>query len=141
MRKFIRTGLLSLAFLATAVVSPALAVQPVKSYSSGNVANASAVATIPAGANQFGYLTGFEITAGGATAGACVNPTITGLVGGTVTYTFCAPTGATAGAAKLDIQFVPPLTGSALNTAIVLTLPALGAGNTNATVVIHGYSE
>jgi hypothetical protein len=28
---------------------------------------------------------------------------------------------------------------SAVNTAIVLTLPSLGAGNTNAAVVAYGY--
>lgn len=109
------------------------------SASSGNVANASAVATLAAVADKTNYLSGFTLTAGGATAGACVNATVTGLLGGTKTYTFCTPTGAAAAATPLSVGFVPPLPASAVNTAIVVTLPALGAGNTNAAANAQGY--
>jgi hypothetical protein len=107
---------------------------------SGNVANASAVATLAGVAAKTTYLTGFEITAAGATAAAVVSVTVTGLAGGTATYTFAAPAGATLIAQPLLIEFVPPLQSSAVNTAIVVTLPALGLGNTNATVNAHGYT-
>lgn len=109
------------------------------SASSGNVANASAVATLPAVVGKTNYLTGLQITAGGATAGACVSATVTGLVGGTATYAFCVPTGATLGATPLELAFYPPVPASTTNTAIVVTLPALGAGNTNAAVSAQGY--
>lgn len=107
--------------------------------SSGNVANASAVATLAAAAGKTTYISGFEITAAGATAAGVVTATVTGAIGGTMSYTFVAPTGATVAATPLVVEFHPPIPASAVNTAIVVTLPALGAGNTNATAVAHGY--
>jgi len=106
---------------------------------SGNVANASAVATLAGAAGKTTYISGFEITGGGATAAALVSATVAGLLGGTATYTYGAVTGAAAVNAPLVVVFTPPLPASAVNTAIVVTLPALGAGNTNAAVVAHGY--
>lgn len=107
---------------------------------SGNVANASAAATLPGVAAKTTYITGFQITAGGATVGGLVTVTVTGVITGTLSYTFEAPTGATIGATPLIVTFPTPIPASAVNTAIVVTLPALGAGNTNATVVAQGYS-
>lgn len=107
--------------------------------SSGNVANASAVATLAATAAKTTWITGFEITAGGATASAVVVSTVVGVLGGTMSYIFAAPAGATVGATPLVVMFDNPIPGSAVNTAIVVTLPALGAGNTNAAVVAHGF--
>jgi hypothetical protein len=108
--------------------------------SSGNVAAAVATATLPAvSANRTNYLTGFDVTAGGATAGAIVNLTITGLLGGTRTYAYAAPTGAAVGANPLVVLFDPPLPASAANTAIVVSMPSLGAGNTNACVNAQGF--
>jgi hypothetical protein len=112
---------------------------PVSSYSSGNVANAAATATIPAAAAKTGYLTGFEITGAGATAGAVVLATITGLLGGTATYAVVVPAGITTSITPLTVEFGPPLPASAVNTAIVVSLPALGLGNTNAATVAHGF--
>ncbi len=109
------------------------------SASSGNVANASAAATMPAVADKTNYLSGFQLTSAGATAAACVDATVTGLLGGTKTYTYCAPAGAAVGANPLQVDFYPPVPASAVNTAITVTLPALGAGNTNATANIQGY--
>lgn len=109
------------------------------SSASGNVANASAIATLAAAVGKHTFIAGFTITAGGATAGVIVNATLVGLLGGTATYNFAAPTGAAVGAAALSVQFDPPLQSSAQNTALVLTLPALGAGNTNAAVHAWGF--
>lgn len=109
--------------------------------SSGNVANASAVATLAAVAAKTTYIAGMTITGGGATAGSLVNATLAGLAGGTATYTFAAPAGATVGATPLVLAFNPPLPASAVNTAIVLTLPALGIGNLNAAVSAWGYQQ
>lgn len=111
------------------------------SNSSGVVANASAVATLTGVSAKSTYLTGFDITSDGATVGSCVNPTVTGLLGGTRTYTYCVPAGVTAAATPLVISFVPPLISSTTATNIVVTLPALGAGSTTATVNAQGYVE
>lgn len=107
--------------------------------SSGNVANAAGVATIPAVAGKTAYISGFDITGAGATAASVVNPTISGLLGGTSTYSLSVVAGATLANPVLSIQFNPPLPASAVNTAIVVTCPALGAGNTNNTVNAYGY--
>lgn len=113
---------------------------PVSTFSSGNVANATATATIPAVAGRTGYLTGFEVTGAGATAGSVVNLTVTGLLGGTATYSVVVPTGVTTSITPLVVGVNPPLPASAVNTAIVVSVPAFGAGSTNAAVVAHGFS-
>lgn len=107
--------------------------------SSGNVAAATATATIPAVAGKTTYLSGIIITGAGATAASVVNPTITGLAGGTMTLTLPVVAGATLGNAPIFIDFDPDMPSSAVNTAITLTCPSLGAGNTNNTVTIWGY--
>ena len=106
---------------------------------SGNVANSNAVATLAAAAGKTTYISGCEITASGATVGAVVTPTIAGVITGTMSYTFTAPAGSVLNATPLLLSFVPAIPASATNTTIVVTLPALGAGNTNATVSAHGY--
>jgi hypothetical protein len=107
--------------------------------SSGNVANASGVATLPAVAAKTTYISGFDVTGSGATAGSVVSVTVAGLLGGTATYTLSVVAGAALANPPLLIQFSPPLPASAVNTAIVVTCPALGAGNTNNTVNAYGY--
>ena len=107
---------------------------------SGNVAAASAVATIAADAARYNYITKLEITYAGATAAAIVVATITGLLNATPSYIIAAPVGALVGGTPLVIAFSPPIRTAAINTAIVATLPSLGAGNTNACVNIYGYS-
>lgn len=109
-------------------------------YASGNVANATATATVPAVAGRTNYITGFEVTGAGATAASVVSFTITGLLGGTSTWSIVAPAGATTSIVPLTISFPIPVPASAVNTAIVASLPALGAGNTNAAVVLRGFT-
>jgi hypothetical protein len=106
---------------------------------SGNVANASGVATIPAVAAKTAYISGFTISGSGATAAAVVNPTVAGVISGTKTYTYAAVAGVALINPVLDIQFCPPIPASAVNTAITVTCPALGAGNTNNTVNAYGF--
>lgn len=106
---------------------------------SGNVANASAVATLAATATTTAYITGFEVTGAGATAGAAVTVTVAGLLGGTQSYTYVFSTGAAVVNSPLIVEFSPPLPASAVNTSIVVTCPASGAGGTNNTVVAHGF--
>ena len=109
------------------------------SSSSRNVANASAVATLAGAAGATTYLSGFYISGAGATAAGVVSATVTGLAGGTMTLTVVVPAGATTAIAPVFLDFNPPLPASAVNTSIVLTLPALGAGNTNASVTAWGF--
>lgn len=107
--------------------------------SSGNVANAAAVATIPAVAGVTAYLTAFEVTSSGATAATVVTITVTGIQGGTLSYTYTCNAGVTTGNTPLLVDLPTPVAASGQNVAITITLPALGAGNTNATVVAHGF--
>lgn len=106
---------------------------------SGNQANAIATATLPGSAGVTTWLTGFEVTASGATAASVVTITVTGGISGTLHYTFVVPAGVTAACQPLLVAFPEPIPASAQNTAIAVSLPALGAGNTNATVVAHGF--
>ena len=108
--------------------------------SSGNVAAAVAVATLVADAGKTTYITGFEITGSGATAGVVVTATITGTITGTLSYTVVAVAGALLANAPLIVQFPVPIPASAANTNIVVSCPSLGVGNTNSTVVAHGYN-
>jgi hypothetical protein len=107
--------------------------------SSGNVAAGSAVATLAAVAGKTTYIAGFSVTAAGATAASVVTATVAGVITGTLSYTVSVPAGVTTGITPLIVKYVPPIQASAVNTAIVVTLPSLGAGNTNATVVAHGF--
>lgn len=108
---------------------------------SGNVANASAVATLTGTATTTVYISGFEVTGSGATAGLPVTVTVAGLLGGTRSYTYVFAVGALVGNAPLVVPFDPPLPASAVNTAIVVTCPASGTGGTNNTVVAHGFYQ
>lgn len=106
---------------------------------SGNVAAGVAAATLAASTTgQTAYLTGFEITSSGSTAAGVVTGTITGVVGGPLHFTYTTVAGATLGNAPLIVAFPSPIPASAPNTAIVVSLPSLGAGNTNTTVTAHG---
>lgn len=110
------------------------------SSSSGNVANASAVATLTAPTGKTAYLSQFTVTAAGSTAGLAVNVTITGCVGGTQTYTFTFPVGVLVGAVPLDVDLAIPLIATGPNVNIVVTCPAGGSGNTNASVCASGFA-
>lgn len=108
---------------------------------SGNKANAAAAATLTGTASTTVYLAGFECTATGATTGLGVTVTVTGVLGGTLSYTFAFPAGVLVEANDLIVAFNPPLPASAVNTPIVVSMPAGGTGNTNATTVAHGFFQ
>lgn len=108
------------------------------SATSGNVANAVAAATLPAVVGKTNYLTGFQFTYGGATAAGLVLVTITGTIGGNETFVAAVPAGVLLGTI-LVIEFPTPLIASAQNVALVVSAPALGAGNTNAVMNAQGY--
>jgi hypothetical protein len=106
---------------------------------SGNVANASAVATLAAVAAKTNYITGFDVTGAGATAGLPVAVTVAGLLGGSITYTYTAAIGVLLANTPLSVRFPAPIPASAVNTAITVTCAALGAGSTNNVVNAYGH--
>lgn len=107
--------------------------------SSGNKANASAAATLTPTSGKTVYLAGLICTASGATTGLDVSVTVTGLTGGTQTYTFTFPAGALVGAYPLIIDFPINIPATGPDVAVAVTLPAGGIGNTNAAVTAFGY--
>lgn len=106
---------------------------------SGNIANNTAAATLTGTSTTKVYISGFEVTGSGATAGLPVTVTVAGLLGGTRSYTYTFAVGVLVGNAPLIVTYDPPLPASAVNTAIVVTCPASGSGGTNNTVVAHGF--
>ncbi len=99
-------------------------------------------ATLPAVAGKTTYLCGFYYVGTNATtANTATSVTITGTIGGTMSYGF--PTlalGATIpNTIPLDEEFIPCIAASAPNTSVVVNGPALGAGATLATVTAWGY--
>lgn len=108
--------------------------------SSGNVAATATTATLAGAAGKTTYITGFEVTGAGATAGSVVTVTVTGTNSATApTYVVTVPTGATTGIQPLQVEFPSPIPASGVNTAVVVNVPSFGAGNTNAAVVAHGF--
>lgn len=108
--------------------------------SSGNVANAVATATLPNPATRrLAYITGFEVTGAGATAADAVTVTVAGILGGPLAYTYSAVAGVAVENTPLIVSFSPALPASANGVDISVSCPALGAGNTNNTIVAHGY--
>lgn len=106
---------------------------------SGNVAAGTAAATLTGTATTTVYITGFECTASGSTAALVTNLTVTGTLGGTMTYTFVFPAGVAAQATPLIVEYPVPIPASAVNTAIVVSNPTGGSGNTNSSCNAHGF--
>lgn len=106
---------------------------------SGNVANASAAATMAATASVTNYIAGFSVTGAGATAGVPVIVTVAGIMQATRSFIYTFATGATVGNEPLNVIFDPPIPATAANTAITVTCPAGGAGNTHNAVVAWGF--
>lgn len=106
--------------------------------SSGNQANAVATATLPAVAGRTNWLAGFDVTFSGATAAAVVLVTVTGPTNA-LSFVLTVPAGATTAGAPLQVRLPRPVPAAAVNTAIVVTVPALGAGNTNCVVNAYGF--
>jgi hypothetical protein len=102
-------------------------------------ANTPITATLPAVAGMTNYVTKVMASATGATAAQATNIGISGLINGaSISQMIGIPAGVS-NAVSLDINFDPPIPAYAANTAITLTLPAAGAGNTLQTVSIFGF--
>lgn len=112
-----------------------------KCNGSAAVAAASAVATLAAPADgKTNYIEGFRVTGMGATAAGQVSVVVSGLLGGSLTFIQPVPAGAGVALAGLDITFPHPLPASAPDTAIVVTVPSLGAGNLAAACAAYGFA-
>ena len=111
--------------------------------SSGNVAAATATATLPAAVGKLTYISGFQMTAGGSTAVSSVTCTVSpvGAAGATLSYTFSTSATADSPSNPLIVAFNPPLPTNAINTAITATCPALGAGNAHAAMSAQGFQR
>jgi len=104
-------------------------------------AAAALTETLPGVAGKTTYLTGFQITGGGATAASNITVTVTGLISGTNSYNITVPAGATVGITPLNVTFPNPISASAVNTAIVVNVPSFGAGNTAAAAAAQGFQQ
>lgn len=105
---------------------------------SGSVAASAATATLTIPAAKMGFLDGFDIDGLGATAGSAIVLTITGTLGGTLTYAFGVPAGATVPVHQ-SFRFNPPLQASAVNTNLVVSAASFGTGNTAASCTAYGH--
>lgn len=110
-----------------------------------NSATGAAAALAPAlaaqGAGTTNWVTGFQVTGSGAIAASVIVVTLTGVIGGTMSYELVIPAGVTAQVTPLQVTFPwPGLPAAAPNAAITLNVPSFGAGNTNAAATIQGYS-
>ena len=99
----------------------------------------STTITIPAGGpGTTAYLSAFEIYSGGATAGAILSCTITGLLGGTITIPIAVPTGVILAAPYTWVAYDVAIPAAATNATIVLTIPA-AAGRTICAGTLRGF--
>ncbi len=136
-----------LLFFALLLASPAAAQVPSApgvdiTASSGNVAAATATATLAAATGKVTYICGFAITSSGSTGAAVVSPTVTNVITGTMTFTYTTVAGVTLANAPLIVPFTTRcIPANAPNTTIVVSVPSLGAGNTNTTVSAWGYQR
>jgi hypothetical protein len=106
---------------------------------SGAVAAAIAAATLPAVPDQYTWLSGFDIDGGGATAASLVVVTVTGLQGGTITFTLGVPAGATL-PVSLEKRFPDWLRSSGKNIGITVSAASFGVGNTRAVTNVYGFA-
>jgi hypothetical protein len=99
-------------------------------------------ATLPAVAGKTTYICGFQFMGTNATAAnPATNVTITGTIGGTLNFAYptLAAGAAIANTPPVGEVFTPCIQASAINTAIVVNGPALGAGATLTTVSAWGF--
>ena len=109
--------------------------------SASGAAQANNASLAAGAAGTLNWVTGFEINGGGATAGAAISATLTGIAGGTLTYMFEVPTGVGVQLSPIVVNFgFPGHPAAALASAITINVPSFGAGNTAASATIHGYT-
>jgi hypothetical protein len=108
---------------------------------SQNGATGAVSATLAAAASRLTHISGFEVTFSNPTAATTITITVTNVVGGPLndTQQLLAAGAAVPPPSPLVVKFIPPIPASALNTAIVVNVPALGAGASGVSVTAHGF--
>lgn len=110
------------------------------SATSGNVAAASATATLAGTSGKTTYINGFIITGAGATAASNVSCSVGTLIGGVIwNFTVVVPAGVNTAITPIVVMLPKAIPANATNTSISVTCPSFGAGNTNAAVNAFGY--
>lgn len=109
-----------------------------KNATSGDVAAATAAATLPAATGKTTYIAGFSVVGSGATAASVVDVTVTDGTW-TLTYPLAVVAGATLQNTPLVMTFDPPLPASAADTGITVSCPSLGSGNAHNCTNAQGY--
>lgn len=106
----------------------------------GVKANATGTCTLAGAASKTTYITGFTCTGAGATAALVTTLTLTGVITATMNFTLVFPAGVTTPITGFPpVTFPIPIPASATNTAIVVNLPASGAGGTNVNCNAEGF--
>lgn len=104
-------------------------------------ANAAQAPQIGGGAGTLAFVQSISLTGLGATGAAQVTAVLSGLQGGSISYPITVPAGVTTPITPVFDVFGPlGIQASAAATAIVLTLPAFGAGNTLEEAALNGYT-
>lgn len=110
--------------------------QTAASANQAAAANVAATVTLPAIAGNFLYLSMLLLSVGFAAAAVTLACTVTGLTGGTWTIDL---TGGTASGMVIAVPLSVPVKSSAVNTAIVATVPASGASGPAISVQAAGF--
>lgn len=98
--------------------------------------NATVTATMSAVSAKTNYITGYEITGLPATSLSSADVTISGLQN-TLTAEFAEPV---AVMGVLQVAFNPPRAASAVNTAISVSVAALGVSSSKLAINVHGFT-
>jgi hypothetical protein len=118
-------------------------ISPVQASATG--AASASNATMPAVAGKTNWIEGFDITGCGATTGATITVTVTGLNGGTMSFAVAIAQPVTVpaigGNGIYSVRFPEPLPASAVNTAITVNVPSFGAGSTAQSCAVYGYTK
>lgn len=127
--------------LTDQVLSPAtgsFATNSTSTVSATGAAAAAVNATIPAGTDgRTNYLTSFSVSAGTVVAAVNGTVTVTGVIGGPLTYQF---TETVAGGGDLNISFPSGLAATGPNVAITVTVSAITGGSA-VSVNVTGYRQ
>lgn len=114
---------------------------PITASASGTTA--AVAATIPALTNKTAVICGFYFAGSNATAAQAGSVTVTGAVGGTMSFGYptLALGAAVPNTGPVDEAFTPCVPSTSVGVAIVVTGPALGAGATVATTTVWGFYQ
>lgn len=124
----------------TAGFDPTASQTPAANTASG--ANAIQTASITAGAGLLAFVTSLRILGLGATGATVVTATLTGVLGGTISYPVTVPAGVTVAITPVTDNFgTRGIPSAATGGTISLSVPAFGAGNTLELAEVSGYVQ